>query len=1129
MKQPPVSSSNNALGGDLPKIPPRPQRRIDRSASPNRFAGSPLNEPTFVAHKPSSLRIDNMDGASSDKPKRPPSVSNMPSVGQEGMEYAEICTPEPEGEAALQTRNIAEDLKLHAPKPSLSKSSATERIGTVTRTDSSQAAAFGIGKAKGDDTPDTSSKPQSLRARASFTGSHNGSERAAVPHDADDHQPDEGEVGQRVPMYPNAGLVQAPSHSPHTSQFAPGIGYHNDGSKRHHARRTSARGFEGPPGSYGMHGHGIIPKDKMEQAYYEKHPELWKKEVAAHGEDRKDWAMSSEDLNKIVRQTASRGSGLGTSPALVGTPTEQIGYAATEEYISRMSTPKQGVRHSKAPSNASDHPLQSPLRNETPSGLGEEANDDDVVHVDPPSRRISKIYGGPKHADSTENLGPEGGNTEEAGGLITERGYGVPILASDEVEKEPNGYELQPAVSPQHDNEYHQFRPSSTQNSRPSSRPGSIHGGHPSIAAVADFDREAHSTPLENVDEYEPLFPEDEDKNSLSHVKSHESTSSQRPSSKLKNRKFPSRDVWEDAPDSHMHTASVSTPQLPEESDVSTIKDDLNIHEGETAAQAFARRQEELAEAESFGKDSKSFLSAMPKGDSEKLKARNQRFPSKDIWEDSPESLQHETTVSGPQEEQEEASELSIPEERPTTGAVAFHQEKAAADIPLGKEEGRATTGVASFVKPSIPPRPKKPSGPKPTSPIGSQDDGPSGEKPLPAASSKPPVPMASKPPIPPRPVRKDSKNSATGEPLTQLTSASSARSIGSANSEAAAAKPKPPVPARPMGSKIAALQGGFMSQLNQRLQLGPQAPPKKEEPKPEDKPEEEKKPLADARKGRARGPARRAPAKAETKSKEASPSAAAKAQTLGFSTIVGWEIDSDDGGVVLVSGTSTPKSDNKPSEAEPKVEPAASEEPATTTALGSVLMTAKEVVEETAASASKAITGAVVPDESPESSTPVDTPVTDTPSETNAITATPANTEAEPAVPVQQESSSSLDTVKPEPSALDGASSTPPAETHDQPAEVAKPIAEKQEAAEAEPELRGEEGEKHDMPVEATEPVVVKQTEAEVVDEEVEERKHDHPAGVAEMVVQKQLGAEGVKVGDEEKEEKENKDVKVE
>lgn len=778
-----------------------------------------------------------------------------------------------------------------------------------------------------------------------------------------------------------------------------------------------------------------------------------------------------------------------------------------------MSTPRQSIHHSKAPSNASDHPVQSPLRNETGGEL--EMNDDDIVHVDPPSRRISKIYGGPKHAESTENLGPEGGNTDSAGGLITETGYGVPILASDEVAKEPIGYELQPAVSPQHDNDWHQFRPSSAQNSRPPSRPGSIHGGHPSIAAVADFDRESHSTPLENVEEYEPLFPEDEEKekNTLTAVKSHESTGSKRPSSKLKNRKFPSRDVWEDAPDSHMHTASVSTPQLPEESDVSTIKDDLNIREGETAAQAFARRQEDLAESESLGKDSKSFLSAMPKTENEKLKARTQRFPSKDIWEDSPESLHHQTTVSGPQNE-EEKEELSIPEERPTTGAVAFHQEKAAAEISLGKEEGRATTGVSSVIKPSVPPRPKKLSGPKP---IQSQDDGAADEKPLPPASSKPSVPIASKPSIPPRPVRKDSKNSATGEPLTQVSSAGSGRSINSAVSEAAAAKPKPPVPARPMGSKIAALQGGFMSQLNQRLQLGPQAPPKKEDPKAEEKTEEEKKPLADARKGRARGPARRAPAKAA--SKEASPSAAAKPPSLGFSTITGWEIDSDEGEVVLVSGTSSPKTGSEAPEPEPKAEEPKTEKPAsTTTALSSALMTAKEVIEETAASASEAITSSAVPDESSLSSTSVDTPVTDTPSEANPVTATPANTEAEPEA-AQPASSSSLSTVKP-----DEAPTSPAGEKHDQPADVAKPIAEKQEAAEAEPEVRGEEGEKHDMPVEAAEPVVEKQQQAEVVDEEVKERAHDHPIEVAEMVVEKQLSAEGVKESDKDEEDKENK-----
>jgi hypothetical protein len=59
-------------------------------------------------------------------------------------------------------------------------------------------------------------------------------------------------------------------------------------------------------------GHGIIPHDRFEKAYYEKHPEVFKKEInQRYQEDRAEWALCSEDLNKIVRDTASRGAGLG--------------------------------------------------------------------------------------------------------------------------------------------------------------------------------------------------------------------------------------------------------------------------------------------------------------------------------------------------------------------------------------------------------------------------------------------------------------------------------------------------------------------------------------------------------------------------------------------------------------------------------------------------------------------------------------------------------------------------------------------------------------------------------------------------------------------------------------------------
>jgi hypothetical protein len=245
----------------------------------------------------------------------------MPSVGQEGIEYAEICTPDAvdSPRAPNETRNIAEDLKLYAPRPSLPGSSAKDQINTVTRTDSSQAAAFGLGKPRSQDrssVDDKDPEKRSLRAKDSFASSvSTGLERPTSSADNED-QPDGPDVGHRVPMYPNAGMVQAPSPSPQ-SPYEPGIGFHNDGSRPRHQRQKSGRGFEGPPGSYGMHGHGIMSKDRFEQAYYEKHPELWKKELSAYGEERNNWAMSSEDLNKIVRDTGHRGSGLGKHSSLL--------------------------------------------------------------------------------------------------------------------------------------------------------------------------------------------------------------------------------------------------------------------------------------------------------------------------------------------------------------------------------------------------------------------------------------------------------------------------------------------------------------------------------------------------------------------------------------------------------------------------------------------------------------------------------------------------------------------------------------------------------------------------------------------------------------------------------------------
>lgn len=316
---------------DMPRIPPRPARRTDHSTSPQRdsFAPSPLNEPKFVVHNGSLaavLQDNGGDTSGSTLPPRPPSVT-LPSIGQEGTEYASFYEkPVPSVDAAdtdqtakPATRNIGTDLELHAPKPALPTSSAEARVSTVTRTDSSQAAAAGIGKPHEDD-KDPHTRP--LKARASFASHHStaSTERASSTQPGDSEQ-GIPEIGQRVPMYPHAGDVQAPSPAPYAyGSVGPGAGSQPEGQHRagrHHGRTRSGREtFYGPPGSYGLHGHGTPIHDKFEKAWYEKHPDALGRE--GHGEygpglagGRGAWALSREDLDRIVWETASKGAGVG--------------------------------------------------------------------------------------------------------------------------------------------------------------------------------------------------------------------------------------------------------------------------------------------------------------------------------------------------------------------------------------------------------------------------------------------------------------------------------------------------------------------------------------------------------------------------------------------------------------------------------------------------------------------------------------------------------------------------------------------------------------------------------------------------------------------------------------------------
>ena len=285
-----------------PVIPPRPaNKRLDRSKSPNpdRFAQSPFTDGVIPPVKSLTGELGTgSNGGSQESLDHNESVP-MPSVGEEGLEYS-LITSELQGEStdsAEQTRSVAEDLKLHAPKPSLPASSAKERLKTVTRTDSDKAASFGIGK------------PGYLEGRSS---SRNGlrkksSTSFSTTSEQDNQLDDEHgipEIGQRVPMNPHLGDVQAPSPAPGS-----------EGNGKNHNRRHSSRGL--PPGSYGMHGHGVESQDELDKAYYKKHPELLQRELHTPLYDRQnDFAMSSNDLNKLVRDTANRRSGIGWWPLL---------------------------------------------------------------------------------------------------------------------------------------------------------------------------------------------------------------------------------------------------------------------------------------------------------------------------------------------------------------------------------------------------------------------------------------------------------------------------------------------------------------------------------------------------------------------------------------------------------------------------------------------------------------------------------------------------------------------------------------------------------------------------------------------------------------------------------------------
>lgn len=870
-----------AQAQDTPKIPPRPARRgIERANSPSRdrFAPSPLdsllskspNKASFP-NGPSLLSTSNSPAGGLDIDRN--GSVDLPSVGQEGNEYAAVTesysqagSTSSRSASPEHTRTIAEDLKLHAPKPSLPAVSAKERVAVVTRTDSEQAASFGIGQ------------PSQVTSQAPST--------TAASDDGEVDEHGIPAIGRQVPMYPNAGDVQAPTPAEVAAAAA---------SEKNHHRKKSARGFgELPPDSYGLHGHGVIPSDKLERAYYSKHPELVKKEHTQHHHDRaQDNSLPSDDLNKIVRETASRTRVEHNDT----TPSEQVGWQVIDESASRPASTAPKAKSSSFGSHSSTSPtiLKSTIKKNPDISFTSPPEDPtaeaDVIHVDDPTstRRKSVMFS----EDDTPDLDQFDQYENEA-----------PILALDELAKDPSAYDHEPAVRPSLSRNSSSFDGHGS-SSRNTSRPSSVF-------------RDSHipeETAADEKDEYEPLFTDDDSSKAAgaSAAKSRSSEDTHAP-------RFPSRDIWEDAPSSAHYTAEVNTPDMqtqPEADAEGTVirraTSSMSAHEGETPAQAFARHQEELAEKELHGADTfaenrkptkptswtpagsgvedetaasglstpaslatsaaapaAASASASASASSSRRPGMN-RFPSRDVWEDVPESLQLQTEVSNPQEEEVSSPADAIKPDSPQIAQTA-----------------------QTAQPPQVPQRPVVPSRPKPKSVDG-----------------------AAKPQVPSRPVRQH---------LPVALEQPEAESESAAPASSSPPKTKPAVPARPFGGKIAALQANFMSDLNKKLKIGPQAP-KKDEPEPsaeaaEEAAEKEKAPLVDARKGRARGPQRRAPA-ARSAAVESEPAASAPT-TLGFSvTTTVFSIDPEEG----IVSTSSPAP--KAAAVEPIVEAKAVEVPA--------------------------------------------------------------------------------------------------------------------------------------------------------------------------------------------------------
>jgi hypothetical protein len=626
--------------------------------------------------------------------------------------------------------------------------------------------------------------------------------------------------------------------------------------------------------------------------------------------------MSSTDLNAVVAHSATPGVGVAENER--GVPDEELAYLASDSYAQALSR------------SQSPELTRGSIR---PALDGEEKRDEDgnVIHVEDPAHGPGYLRrGNSDYATSrAQSHHPDEEQEEEEPEQYS-------ILAEDEVPKRQQSQYMQAAV----------YTPSYTPR-HPRSRPASALGGRrddvegASLALATKFEKSgepkdptAHRTPhdrtpydrtpydrtpyeeLSPADENaKPLFPDSDDEKAEA-PKNPSVEKFKRPG--LSEHRFPSNDVWEEAPDHAQLEATVETPPVGEAQKTETteeydheeeaprkknenepklqyIRGQPHEHFEPGDEQEFERKEKEAARKDTdyhldlkdlpederlhrLHKNTDSDRNT-PESSSSRRSAQRKKFPSNDIWEEVPPSqdLQEELDESPVQEKESPVQEKESPvqeKESPVQEKEASVPEKEApvkerattGDISTAPESSaRPTTGAPiepSVAKPTVPPRPAIPARPKKFVTIPERPEaaaGASAEKKAPPA-----IPDRPKPHVPARPIGK------------------LAGFIKVQNEDAPEPKPKPPVPPR-SSTKIAALKAG-LGDLESRLKFGPMGPPPKKEEKKEEPVKEE--PLTDVRKSRARGPRGR-----KLPTKEEKPTAAAIEQPKGSEFVGVWTV----------------------------------------------------------------------------------------------------------------------------------------------------------------------------------------------------------------------------------------------